>query len=240
MQILRRILYRPTTGLASLIAVIGTCAFAATSAFAEDTNDFARPGPYFGATVLGGSYQQVSNDLADDVTADISDALSRDVEADPALGFDLYAGYRINRYVAIEAEFEMLPSHDFDYDTDTEARPFDPGPPVVVPEIIATSGTVAEVESMTGTVNAKLFLPLGRLQPFVLAGVGVIDVDQKDVSGRNVSESGTEVAGRFGGGADVYLTNHVVFHLSLEYVLPGSSLSQFDYISYGAGLQFRF
>ena len=234
-----RTLPRSTRGLPSIVALISTCLLLAPSAFADDTDEFSRPGFYFGATVLGGSYQQVSDDLADDVTVAIGDPLTRNVEADPALGFDLYAGYRINRYVAIEAEFEMLPSNDFDYDEDTEAVAPDPGPPVIL-EVFATSGTVAEVESMTGTVNAKFFLPIGRLQPFVLAGVGVADIDQKDRDSRNLDFSGTEVVGRFGGGADVYLTRNVVFHMSLEYLLPGNSLSQFDHISYGAGLQFRF
>ena len=66
------------------------------------------------------------------------------------------------------------------------------------------------------------------------------DIEQQDAQDFSVWVSETEVIGRFGGGADLYVTENVVFHFSVDYVLPGGSLDTFDYISYGAGIQYRF
>lgn len=215
---------------------------ATTSLAQEEVEDdpYGRAGAYIGGTLLGGSYLSNGDELSDDVTALIGDGTSRNIEADPSLGFDVYAGYRINRFLAIEAEFEMLPSTDLDYSEDIAEAPAVLFPPPGKPAQIGTSGTVAELESLTGTVNVKVFLPLGRFQPFALAGVGVADIEQQDGSDVSVWVSETEAVGRFGGGADFYVTENVVLHFSLEYVLPAASLNDFDYMSYGAGLQYRF
>ncbi|MFK7894469.1 MAG: outer membrane beta-barrel protein [Myxococcota bacterium] len=220
--------------LLALCTLVGLPAFAQD----EDPNPYTRSGPYVGGTILGGSYLSHTDDLADDVTALIDDTTSRNLEQDPSLGFDLYAGYRLNAYFAVEAEFEMLPSSDIDYSEDIEEAEAVIFPPS--PAQTGTSGTVAEIESLTGTLNFKAFLPLGRFQPFALAGVGVADIERQDASNLSVWVSETEVVGRFGGGADVYVTEHVVLHFSVEYVLPGASLQDFDYMSYGGGIQYRF
>ena len=202
-----------------LSVFVGMCIAIAHPALAEDEVDYARTGPYIGATILGGSYLTINDQLAKDLLGSGIPSGQENVEQDPALGFDIYVGYRLHRYFAVEGEFEMLPSSDID---------------------LREAGTLSEVESLTGTFNAKAFLPFGRFQPFVLVGVGVADIENQDVANLGVWVSDTEVVGRFGGGADFYLTEHVVAHFGAEYVLPGGNLSDFDYISYGAGIQYRF
>jgi opacity protein-like surface antigen len=192
-------------------ALIGACVLVAQPAFSEDTDVYSRTGLYLGASILGSSYLTITDQL--------SKTLGDDLESDPTLGFDIYAGYRVHRFVALEAEFEMLPSSDIDLDRE---------------------GTLAELETITGTLNAKIFAPLGRFQPFIKAGVGVANVDQKPAQEIEVKNSGTDVIGRFGGGADFYITKNVVAHFMVEYTLPGGHLDNYDYISYGTGLQYRF
>lgn len=194
-----------------LLAALGTILLIAQPALSDDEVDYARTGLYVGASILGGSYLNLTDQLAK--------STQDDLESDPSLGFDVYVGYRIHRFVAIEAEFEMLPSSDIDTNS---------------------SGTLSEVESLTGSVNAKFFAPLGRFQPFLLAGVGVADIENQPSSDVNVWVSDTEVMGRFGGGADIYITKNVVAHFSVEYIRPGGNLDDFDYMSYGTGLQYRF
>jgi opacity protein-like surface antigen len=225
-----------------LLVLVGVCVLMAVPAFSQGATEedvYARTGPYLGATIIAGSFLNITDQLVKDVEPTLSGGVSRPLETDPALGFDIYVGYRIHKYFAIEAEFEMLPSSDIDFSRTTLFEPAAVGPPPS-DEIDFSDGTLAELESMTGTVNAKVFWPLGRFQPFALAGVGVADIELQDKFNLNVRVSEIEVVGRFGGGADFYLTDHVVAHFTVEYLLPGGALSDFDYVSYGAGLQYRF
>ena len=223
------------------LSMLAFCLAAAPALAQEDLQDpYARTGVYIGATILGGSYLSNEDELTNTVTAIVNDTTTRNIEADPALGFDIYVGYRINKFFAVEAEFEMLPATDLDFSEDIEESEAVVFPPPPRPAQTGTSGTLAELESITGSFNVKAFLPVGRLQPFALVGVGVADIEQQDAQDFSVWVSETEVIGRFGGGADLYVTENVVFHFSVDYVLPGGSLDTFDYISYGAGIQYRF
>ncbi len=86
----------------------------------------------------------------------------------------------------------------------------------------------------TLTSNAKLHLLTGRLQPFLLAGVGILHGEVPGEKRR------TDVAARIGGGVDFYLTEQVAFSLDASYVAPGGDVKQLDYLSVGWGLQLHF
>jgi hypothetical protein len=69
-----------------------------------------------------------------------------------------------------------------------------------------------EIESHALTANLKLYLPIWRIHPYLLAGVGFAHVDFEDSLGLGLSESETSLAGRGALGLDVYLTEHIALY----------------------------
>jgi hypothetical protein len=55
-----------------------------------------------------------------------------------------------------------------------------------------------------------------------------------------VRVTGPDFAMRFGGGIDLYATKHIVVSAESSYVLPFEGLEDFDYVSIGLGLEYRF
>jgi opacity protein-like surface antigen len=196
----------------SLLAVVAGL-FVSTPASSED---FARSGFYLGLSVIGGAYTQVDEEIEDALQAL---GYSVDVDMDPAVGFDVYGGYRLHPHFALEAEFEMLPEAEID---------------------VSGVGTVAELETWTLMANAKAFLLTGRAQPFLRVGVGAMDAEIESTIGPSNRDGETDFAARFGGGVDVYLTEQIVFEAGASYVLPTGDLEDVDYVSFGGGIQFRF
>ncbi len=45
---------------------------------------------------------------------------------------------------------------------------------------------------------------------------------------------------RLGGGLDFYATKSIVLSLGVDYVLPFGDVEDFDYVSLGWGLEYRF
>jgi opacity protein-like surface antigen len=175
--------------------------------------DYARSGFYVGAGVVGGSYTELEEEA--------EDVLPVSVDVDTAVGFEVYGGYRFHPNFAVEAEFEMLP------ETDIDASGF---------------GDFAEIESWTLTGNVKVFPLTGRIQPFLLVGLGVMDAELEDTIGLGASEDETGFAARFGGGLDVYITENIAVSAGVDYVLPSGDdiLDEADYVSYGGGALIRF
>jgi opacity protein-like surface antigen len=96
------------------------------------------------------------------------------------------------------------------------------------------------LDSFNLTGNAKGYLLTGSIQPFALVGVGAMKVKEKDTVGAGLSHSGTDLAMRFGAGVDLYLTQRLVMDLGVDYVIPTGDVKNFDYISVGFALQYRF
>jgi opacity protein-like surface antigen len=193
----------------SISVWIVSCVLAALPAAAQD---YARNGFYIGAGAVGGIYLDVDEEVEDTFMVPF------DVDADEAIGFEVFGGYRLHRHFAVEGEFEMLTESEF------EAMGID----------------FAEIESWNLTGNVKAFPFTGRVQPFLLAGVGIMDTEVEDTVGVGFNESATEFAARFGAGVDVYLTENVVLYAGANYLLPTGDLDEVDYVSFGGGLQFRF
>ena len=83
-------------------------------------------------------------------------------------------------------------------------------------------------------MNFRYYIPFERIQPFALAGMGLMQSIGTDGKSRGA------FAGRFGVGIDFYLTTNWVLEASTTYVLPGGDLKNSRYLCISAGLQYRF
>ena len=136
-------------------------------------------------------------------------------------------GYRCNRRFSAEVEVEWLDDFAGELSEDSQG-----------PVDALTLGPIFT------SVNAKGYLLTGRFQPFLLVGGGALSVES--VTRSLVNESGsksltqTMFTMRFGGGIDFYATEHVVVNVSADYVLPIAGIQNLEYITIGAGLEYRF
>ena len=107
-----------------------------------------------------------------------------------------------------------------------------------------SSDARVDAETVTITASTKGYILTGRFQPYVLVGLGAmtVDTDVKDRLGVGPSKSDSEAdfAMRFGGGLDFYATKNVVVDVGVGYVYPFGDVSDFDYLSVRAGVQYRF
>jgi opacity protein-like surface antigen len=215
------------TWIASLV-LLGLLG-AATPAWAEE--DFARRGFYaFGGLNIGfenfDSLEAINRRL--DTTPShshrihTSDLIPNAVTSTNFLGFNLAAGYRLARRLALEAAFTWSRA-DLRVDwTDVT----DPGTPVRL------NGRHEQLTNWTTLVNAKVFALTGRFQPFALAGVGLQYATPIDRRGQPVGAYG--FASQVGAGLDAYITEHIGVDATFSYVFAtgdthGSSLGLFSF-----------
>jgi opacity protein-like surface antigen len=139
-------------------------------------------------------------------------------DADETAGFNIYGGYRFNEGIAFEVQGEWLAKSDVD-----------------------VNNTSSDIETWAITGNVKYFILPDRFQPYLLMGMGGMHADFKDDFDAGLGGSDGDFIFRFGGGLDFYITEAIVASLGADYVLPaGSDLEDLDYVSYGAGIQYRF
>ncbi len=225
-----------TAGIGAVMsaACIATAALVAESDTVED--GYARRGWLVGA---GGSYAMET--FEDDVESEFQSVLGSTVSfsADDSFGVNGRVGYRCHQRFSVEVEVEWLDGSEADISDTTLVKAF----PV-------------DVEPWVYTVNTKGYLLTGRYQPFLLLGVGVMtasselgftqgvvaDVQYCVLSDLCLYESvdKIEFAMRFGAGIDLYATKHVVVSAEVDYVFPFGDLENFNYVSFGLGLQYRF
>lgn len=137
---------------------------------------------------------------------------------DDSRTINIFAGYRLNASTAIEFEYE-------DYDD------FD-----------LTLGAVrGSIDGWSLVANSKTYLSTERIQPYILLGVGVLDIDlSASLLGTTISEDGTGVLLQAGGGVDIYVTDHIAVELEGAYKLPGGDVADLDMWTLGGSLVLRF
>ena len=199
----------------------------AASAAQAQRPDFSRSGFYAGG---GLSY---ATDLYED---EIEDALNTgfDVDIDDTFGVNARVGGRFLRFIAIEIQYEWLDSYDIN---------------------INNAGGRSRVDAQTLTGNLKLYLPIQRFQPYLLAGVGFqrYEIDNNYFNGTvQTQDDDIDLAGRVGLGFDAYLTENIVFYAEGSAVLSnakidlppivagGDSVDNLFYAGFQSGLLWRF
>lgn len=98
-------------------------------------------------------------------------------------------------------------------------------------------------DSMVGSIDVKGYLLTGRLQPFVMVGVGTMGVTTDSINTSDGSSKAQDtglLVGRFGGGVDYYLTRNWVISAEADYVYAATNIQNLDYFSLGAGVTYRF
>jgi hypothetical protein len=140
--------------------------------------------------------------------------LPRGVHADDSFALDLIGGYRVDSLVAYELEAEFLA--DFDVD--------------------GVGG--GDIDGLALTGNIKLF-PLQASdggQPFLLLGLGLLELDGPDA----IDADDTEPLLQIGGGLDFPISERAMFGVKATYRLPLDDLDDFEYWTLGANVQYRF
>lgn len=102
-----------------------------------------------------------------------------------------------------------------------------------VPFEARKGGANADFDSVATTVNLKWLLPLGRVEPFALFGLGALVI-------ADPSSEPSAFAWRGGLGLQVHFTQHISGVLEGSYLGPTEALSEIPYGSIALGLQYRF
>ena len=191
-------------------SAISACLMVAAPSSSQEVG-YADDALYVGIHVVGGSFTRI-----DDVNIP---GAGVELEAETAPGFKTYFGARFHPHLSAEIQLEMIRKAKISIDG---------------------GGDIAELDTWALTTNLKAFLLTGRLQPFALVGIGVMEAELEDTTAANVNPSQTDFVSRFGAGLDFHLTEHIVASLGVDYVLPAGDLEDTDYVSFGGGLQYRF
>ena len=149
---------------------------------------------------------------------------------------DAQIGYRVHRFLAIEAQLEWMSLMGFQsegaIESDGRTTP---------PSRVSRSLDV-DIDTLVITGNLKPYFMTGQIQPFALLGAGMMwEEFGVEYNGSNDDEHSKGFAMRFGGGVDYYATDNVVLTLKASYVLTFGPVSDRDYFSGGLlGLTYRF
>ncbi len=183
-------------------------------------DEFDRPGAYIG---VNGVY---AISLFQNEINEIA-GVNESFDLGDSPGVNARLGYRVFSWFALEAQYEWVQSMDLNFEG-VDQGDFKPN---------------------TVTANLKFFIPVWRIQPYLLLGAGVAIWD---IDSPIQNQSSTGFAGRLGLGIDSYLTRHWVFNIEATGVLntndidPSkisadiSSISHLYYFSLSAGITYRF
>jgi opacity protein-like surface antigen len=208
---------------ASLLAGIACSALVLSAGEDPEEGGYARRG---WAAGLAGTF--AAENFEDDVEDDVGDldGASTSASLDDSWGISTRASYRCHRNFAAEVEVEWLDTFDADISSSGQGRVGD-----------------LEVDPIVVTLNAKGYLLPGRIQPFLLGGVGGITAKTRvrdQVEGGSDTDRDSDFAYRLGGGVDFYATKNVVVSADAEYVGTPFGDVDVEYVSVGLGVQYRF
>lgn len=147
-----------------------------------------------------------------------------DVEFDDAWGFNVFAGYKFMKYLALEANYNYYD----DFEVDLDARVFG-----------NSVSADADIEIWTVTADLLLMYPVfdDRLVPYLRFGGGYMDAEI-DAGGDDDDEN--DLVMNLGGGIDYFLNEIVSLGLDGKYVWGRGDLDELEYFVGTVRLGFHF
>jgi opacity protein-like surface antigen len=220
-----------------MLALTCACSVLLSGKSAAQEDAYDRTGFYLGLT---GTYAVPT--ALDDVDLSFPsarpglDITVEGADAGASLGYHARGGYRLHPHLAVEVHFEDLAGFDISSEDGQRPEP-------------QSSADIAIVEGWTLTGDLKVFLRRGAIQPYVVAGAGMMHADAEDTSSGKIGTGepivadvpeGDAFAVRLGAGLDMYLSPHFAVVLDAAFVLPTAPINDLRYISFGWGFQYRF
>lgn len=209
-----------------LIPVILALA-AASPAFADDDEDYARTGFYGSFSIAGAHYTKIEQDVKSDIEGA---GFSGQINAEGPLGLDVRAGYRFHPHLGADIEFLWFTKSVTEFIGTTLENP----------NIKNDRFDVFKVETLNFFANLKGYILTGRIQPFAQVGAGLMHAKVDDKLSLNTLEGGDAFVARFGGGVDLYISPHFAFSVEGDYLLPTGSQNQLNSGTWSAGIKYRF
>ncbi|MCH2187077.1 porin family protein [Myxococcota bacterium] len=215
--------------LCSRVLILAACLLVAGATPAE--NRFSRPGYYIAVSAAYGIA-----DLNVNALSQFQGVYTPPFSSSGSGGLNLRVGRRFESWAAFEIEYEWMDQFSINQ---------------------AGGGQAARYRPNTLTMNGKFYLPIPRIQPYLLAGIGLINYDFQSAPLQSLLRFGSNYTGfavRAGGGLDAYITDHIVVFFEGTYLLntdqptlPGTGstnrvkiLDQLNYASIAVGLAYRF
>jgi opacity protein-like surface antigen len=161
------------------------------------------------------------------------------LESMAGVGLHARVGYRFHPHFAAEGQFEWISEWTINGRDSERTNP-------------TSSSEVGRAEAWTATANVKFYLLTGRVQPYLVGGIGLMRFQGDNRSplipanSRPIFELNTDgvrdygFASRWGGGVDIYFTDQLSLVLGASYVIPEGQIDPYDYVSIEWGLQYRF
>jgi opacity protein-like surface antigen len=139
-------------------------------------------------------------------------------------GFDLRLGYRMNRVVSVETEYQWVGNWS------------DPGDAIASPPI-----DPSEINAWTWSANVKGNVPLGRIQPYGLIGVGMYRVAiKRGMDDYPAPQDDIDAMMKGAIGVDFYVSRNFVVSPEVSYSALFDQNDSFDYMGVGVMLSYRF
>ncbi|HYC56261.1 MAG TPA: porin family protein [Candidatus Binatia bacterium] len=226
---------RTGTCLLSTLILLGSAATAMAGAYGEDVTTEAPaqapagPAPAATETVVEtrfdrtGGYLEVGGiyvvQLFDNDAGIVGVPLD---DAGNTGGYEIRAGYRWNKWVAIEGEWEQY-------------LHFKNVPQSNAPD----AGRGHNLDAYNIMANVKFFPIDGRFQPYVIGGIGMAKVELEAPSPVDKRDE-AGFAARFGAGVDIYITDNIGVAFEVDYILPTGDAHEFDLLPIGGSIFYRF
>lgn len=134
---------------------------------------------------------------------------------DESSGLNVKVGYRLLEHVALELDFLNLNGFDGEI-YDIEAL---------------------ELTGHTITLSGKFYPVTGKIQPFILFGLGFADLELEDTVGVNYSESNSDPVIRLGAGFDLCITSTVSLYGEVSYYITQDDIEDTDFMPFTAGIK---
>jgi len=176
---------------------------------------------YFGG---GGGIAFPAVDFEEDEDyAEILAGTDIDFDAGNSYAFEGRVGYRMSETSAVEIQHQRFHGND----------------------ISVTGGGLddfefAEYRGHITTINAKAIFPHETIEPYLLAGVGVVYGKIHDTLGYGLKNDETELGFRLGAGLDLVQGDHFVLNFEAGYILPTNDLKEWMMVPIVMNVIFRF
>lgn len=133
---------------------------------------------------------------------------------DTGQGAGAFAGYRAGEFTSVELQAEFLENFE------------------------TNRGTNNEVDLWLATLNFRMHIAMGRLEPYITYGAGALGVDSTGgAAGRGKR---ADIVFKGGGGLAYHLSDALSVFGAATYALPLGSAKKYEHTSFVVGVQYKF